>query len=348
MNRAHKPSRGALRTAWGRGWRWVGALMLTLFAWTAVPQVVMADPGRAIGWEIESATERVGVGRVVLNFDPSLRAEAFDLIKEMPGWWSEIEEALIGDLDDELTVHFVTHAGRIADATGMPRWAKGVANPPRGEIIISLHAPDGARSDYVTTLRHEMVHVALYRAAGDRHLPRWFQEGVAQSLTEEVDFGRAEALAAAVFGAGVPELAKIDASFHAEQREAGVAYAAARDFVTFLRYFDGEGDMFKRVLSELRNGHGFEASFLRAFDLTLDQLEAQWRSGLIGRFIWYPLLASGTLPFMLFVPVGVAAWVRKRKAYKRGLARLEAEEAAEHLARAEAMRRAGLTRNLWH
>src|SRR5690606_39089842 len=136
-----------------------------------------------------------------------------------------------------LTIHFVTHAGQVARSTGMPQWVKGVANGARGEIAVSFHAPNGSISDFATTLRHEMAHVALFRAAGDRPLPRWFQEGVAESLTEEVSFGRAEALATAIFGAGVPELAKIDEAFHGDQRETGVAYAAARDFVAFLRFY---------------------------------------------------------------------------------------------------------------
>ncbi len=328
--------------------RWLAALTVFFAVFIAAPQPASADPGRAVGWEIETATARVGVGRVQLHYDPKLREDAFALVDELPTWWSEIEQALSSDLDDELSIHFVTHAGRSAQATGMPEWAKGVANPKRGEIIISYHAPDGSVSDFATTLRHEMVHVALYRAAGERSLPRWFQEGVAESLTEEIDFGRAEALASAVFGAGVPELAKIDEAFAGDQRQAGVAYAAARDFVSFLRYYDGGGNMFKRLLSELRNDHGFEASFLRAYDATLPELESQWREGLLGRFFWYPLLATGTLPFMLFVPVGLVAWIRKRRAYRAGLARMEAEEAAETLARSEALRRAGLGSQWWH
>ena len=333
---------GALARVGGLARRWLSVCLLALGLWVTTAIPAHADPGRAVGWKVEQATQRIGVGRVTLKYDPSLRAEAEALATDLPQWWSEIEQSLTMDLDDSLTIHFVTHAGRIATATGMPTWAKGVANPPRGEIIVSLHAPNGALSDYETTLRHELVHVALYRAAGNRNLPRWFQEGVAESLTEEVDFGRAEALAGAVFGAGVPKLAKIDEAFQGDQQTAGVAYAAARDFVTYLRYYDGDGDLFKRLLSELRNGHGFDASFLRAYDETLSALEKQWRGGLMGRFFWYPLMASGTLPFMLFVPVGMAAWFRKKKAFREGLARMEAEEAAEQLARAEAMRRAGL------
>jgi hypothetical protein len=307
------------------------ALFLSVLA---MPSVAEADPGKPVGWELSDATARLVVGRFDFYYDPSLHDEAMVLTEKLPQWWSDVEQQLAHDLDDTMTIHFVTHAGQVAEASEMPRWVNGVASPERGEIIVSYHTPDGAVNDYAGTLEHELIHVGLYRATAGHKLPRWFHEGVAESLSDEVSFQRAEALAAAVFGAGVPEIERFDLAFHGDQRLASVAYAAARDFVTFLRYRDVDGNQFKQLLTELRNGHGFAASVLRAYKMTLAELDQEWRSGLIGRFMWYPLLASGTLPFLLFVPVGTAAWIRRRRNYKKGLARLEAEDEALRLARA--------------
>ena len=84
----------------------------------------------------------------------------------------------------------------------------------------------------------------------------------------------------------------------------------------------------------MRAGHGFEASILRAYGMTLEELDEQWRSGLFGRFVWYPLVGTGTLPMLLAAPVVAIAWIRRRRRFRRGLARLEAEERAAQLARA--------------
>lgn len=322
--------------------RWFFACLLMLGLWLGPAASAQADPGRPVGWALETASQELFVGKVSLRYDPSLADEAYDLMEDIPQWWSDIEQSLAHDLDDSLTIHFVTHAGRVAQATGMPEWVKGVANPPRGEIAISLHAPDGSVSDFANTLRHELVHVALYRAAGDRDLPRWFHEGVAESLTEEISLARSESLAQAVFGPGVPTLDDFDAAFTADQRRVEVAYAAARDFVTFLRYYDEEGHKFRRLFSELRNEHGFEASFIRAYDLSLGELDEEWRAGLLGRFMWYPLMASGTLPFLMFAPIGAVAWIRKRREFRKGLERLAAQEESERRAQLEALARAGL------
>ena len=58
--------------------------------------------------------------------------------------------------------------------------------------------------------------------------------------------------------------------------------------------------------------------------------------------MWYPLMASGTLPFLLFAPIGMVAWFRRRREFKKGLARMAAEEELERRGRLEALERAGL------
>jgi hypothetical protein len=140
-------------------------------------------------------------------------------------------------------------------------------------------------------------------------------------------------LAQAVFGAGVPERPKLERSFYGDGQQASVAYAAARDFATFLRYYDPEEQKFKSLLAEMRHGKGFDGAFIGAYDMTLDELDEQWRSGLFGRFVWYPLVGSGSLPLILAGPVLLYAWIRRRRLYHQGLERLAREDELELRAR---------------
>ncbi|MCA9683651.1 MAG: hypothetical protein KC457_15730 [Myxococcales bacterium] len=301
------------------------------------PSTARAEHGQMVGWTLEDASQQIIVGRAVIRYEPDARAQAYELAEQLPGWWSEIEQAFGRDLDDRLTIHVVGHAGGVARATGMPEWVSGVAHPPRGEIAISLHDPDGSPSDLGTLLRHELVHVALYRATEGAELPRWFHEGVADSIANEVSLMRAETLAGAVFGSGVPALPQLEAAFHGDAAQASVAYAAARDFTTWLRYHDVDGVEFRQLLSQLRNGRGFEQSFADAYGRGLHELDQEWRAGLFGRFVWFPLLGSGSLPFMLLFPAVGYAWFRRRRQLAAAWARLEAEDLAEQQARLERM-----------
>ena len=332
------PRRAALQH-WG--WPWarllagVVAPLLVVLLGFAAPRQAHAEHGRMVSWAIDDASQSVVVGRAVIRYEPGLDGAAYELADHLPAWWSEIEESFGRDLDDALTIHLVSHAGMVAKATGMPVWVSGVAHPPRGEIAISMHDPDGSRSDLDTLLRHELVHVALHRATAGAELPRWFHEGVAESFANEVSLLRAEALAGAVFGSGVPGLERMEAEFHGDARQASVAYAAARDFVTWLRYHDPEEAEFRQLLSQLHNGRSFEQAVEDAYAEPLVSLDKHWRSGLFGRFVWFPLLGSGSLPFMLVGPVVVFAWIRRRRRLAADWARLEAEEEAERAARLE-------------
>ena len=310
-----------------------GALLLTFALFGLAPSSARAEEGQPIGWALDDASETLIKGRVLFRYEPGLYDQTLELANELPQWWSEIERALGSDLDDSVIIHVVSHAGMVARATGMPVWVSGVAHPERGEIAIALHDPDGSRADLETLLRHELVHVALYRASGGAPLPRWFHEGVAESFGNEIDLLRAEALAGAVFGVGVPAIGELESSFHGDARQASIAYAAARDFATWLRYHDADGAQFRQVFSQLRMGRGFETAIADAYGESLTELDEQWHAGLFGRFVWFPLLGSGELPFLLLAPMIGYAWVRRRRHLAAGWARLEAEDELDRMRR---------------
>jgi hypothetical protein len=307
---------------------WVLPLLAALVLFVGISRAAWATHGQPSGWQAERATEHVVIGRLELRYEPAVAEEAAFLLEHAPHWWVEIERAVAVDLDDTLLVTFVDHAGGVAEASGMPRWVAGVAHPPRGEIMIARHGPDGSRTDLANLLKHEMAHVALYRATDGADLPRWFHEGVAESLAGGISLSRAQTLASTVFGPGVPNLENLEAYVHeTEGPRASVAYAASRDLVTYLRYRDGTGAALKQVLSELRRGHELEAAFIRAYGVGLHELVGEWREGLPARFVWYAMLASGGLPFVLVVPLVAVAWIRRRRVLRRGWERLEREDA---------------------
>lgn len=288
-----------------------------------------ADAGRIAGWEVASATSFIRMGKIKLHYDPLLADDARALAKQIPTWWVELEEALGRDVEDELDLYFVTHSGLVADATGMPSWATGVANGRRGEIVFSYHRPDGARSELPGLVRHELAHVALHRAVGGRRIPTWLNEGIADSLGDGVNLMRAQTLAQAVFGARVPPLAELERGFGGSDEDVQVAYATSRDFIGWLRSRDADGSSFRHLVAELRRGRSLDAALLASYDATLSELETDWRGGLVGRFFWSPQVWGDGLPALLIGPLVVFAWRRRRHARAQAWDRLEREDAAE-------------------
>lgn len=285
-----------------------------------------AEIGQVQGWDLSQASEALVQGPVSLRHAPQLREEAQSLLKHIPSWWAELEEELGQDVDDQLTIHFVTHAGQVAAATGMPKWVAGVANGARGEIAIAYHSPDGSRSDLASLLRHEMAHVALRRAVQGASMPRWFHEGVADSLGADIDLGRANTLAAAAFGVGIPPLEQWDYALMSQGEAVSNAYAASRDFVKHLRYYDDEGQRFRRLISRLAKGERFERAVSLSYPKALAGLFEEWNDSLRDRFFWYALMASSSLPMMLCAPLLVVAWRKKKKEKDAALAAMELRE----------------------
>jgi hypothetical protein len=300
-------------------------LVLAVAAWASPAH---ASTGTPEGFDIGRATRQITIGRATLHYEPELADEAESLAAEIPQWWSDVERPLAKDVDDTVHIIFVDHAGRVAEASGMPHWVAGVARPGAGEIVIARHGPDGAPADLESLLKHEMAHVVLHRATGGAELPRWFHEGVAESMTGGISLSRAHTLAQAVFGSGVPDLQRLEAQFRGtDGPDAAVAYAAARDFVEFLRSRDPHGASLRQVFAELRHGQSFEAAFVRAYGKSLPELVGLWRDGLPGRFVWYPMIASGGLPFFFLLPLVMVAWYRRRRLLRQGWERLEREDA---------------------
>ncbi len=329
-----RPSRApSFRRGSSRGWllRALAPLLLAFVFLAGGP--ARASTGRAEGFAVEQASAQIVLGRVTLRYEPELADEAEALARSIPKWWSEIERPLARDVDDTLKIVFVDHAGRVAEASGMPHWVAGVARPETGEIVIARHGPDGSPSDLERLLKHEMAHVILHRATGGAELPRWFHEGMAESFTGGISLARAQTLAGAVFGPGVPDLEKLEQHFRgSDGPDAAVAYAAARDLVEFLRGRDPDGASMRQLMSELRSGDSFEAAFVGAYHASLPDLVGQWRTGLPGRFVWYPMIAGGGIPFIVVAPLVLVAWVRRRRQVKRGWERLEREEELERAA----------------
>jgi len=308
-----------LAAGWLAAWMWLGVNV----------GPARADAGEPVGWTVDLATQVASVGRVRLQYEPHLEEGATYLAEQIPSWWSEIEQSLALDLPDDLHIIYVDHAGRISEASRMPRWVAGVARPATGEIMIARHGPDGSTTDLKALLRHEMAHVALHRASGGAAVPRWFNEGLAESFENNVDLGRTQTLAQVVFGGGVPKLGVLEAQFRErDPQAASAAYAAARDLVNFMRFADPHEATLRHLLTQLRLGYAFDAAVIRAYGRSPEELATEWRSGLPARFLWFPLLSSGGIPVVVVAPLMLAAWFRRRRLLRSAWERLEREDEA--------------------
>ncbi len=221
----------------------------------------------------------------------------------------------------------VAPAGR-----GAPAYAIGVAYPDLGVLSVAVRR-GGQQVDPTTTLRHELGHIALGAALGNR-VPRWLHEGFANQHAGEMGFERTETLAGMAWAGGVIPYNELDRSFPDEEAPANHAYAESYDFVGYLsrrgRWEDPDDDgdrwPFRRFLRAIAHGEDIDHAAHSAFGKIIRPLFDEWKDDLGKRYLWAPVGLLGLAVWFLCAVLLVLGWWRKKRSNRKRMAEWEREE----------------------
>jgi hypothetical protein len=201
----------------------------------------------------------------------------------------------------------------------------GMARSEEGLILLKAPRLRRPGDDYTGTVRHEFVHLLLYRNSDTGSLPRWLNEGICMSLANEYYWNSIFRITRMFFEMRIIEYRHLDRAFLApgNEMEFGDAYAQALSMTRYLRDRIGEKKFWAVVRGcrtlpfpdALRRYGGISPR-----DLWQGYKDAMWRIVMIGT------LASGSFftPIALLV---IVVWIRKQFSNRRILRRWENEEA---------------------
>lgn len=217
-------------------------------------------------------------------------------------------------------------------AVAVPPWVAGYAYSDRGIVVLlPARTPTYPDSSFEDLLRHEVAHVLVARAAGNRPLPRWFQEGMAMIAGLTWGLDDRTRLTMTLLADRQISLAELEERFQGGGGEVHRAYAIAGAFVRHLLEQHGP-DAPGRILAGVREGLSFEDAFLRATGETLGEAEASFWSDQSFWYRWIPILTSSALLWVLITLLFLWA-VRRRRARDAALRRMwEEEEERQRLA----------------
>ncbi len=273
------------------------------------------------------------LGWLELSYPPAARARVASLIQDADGIRAQLTGALGQQVLSRVTVRIaptVADMARLAPADAPPpEYASGVAYHGLHLVLLSMLAPRGAEAvDLDEVFRHELAHVALEDAVQGKHVPVWFNEGLAIWLSGEKAAARMKTLWSATLSGTLIPLSDIDRSFPRDNFEVSIAYAQSADFMRFLMR-NSDRLRFAAMIDRVRDGQQFDRAISEAYGSDLRRLEFEWRGELERRFSVIPVLTGGGLIWVLVVVGFVYAYVRKRRRAKAILARWEREEAIE-------------------
>lgn len=305
--------------------RWLVSLLVMLLAW--------ARPADAAPELVRAAHK----GRITVYAQPGLEATARQLADGAETALTRIAADLVDlPVPRAIEVRLVRESqdlpGVAPAGRGAPPWAIGVAYTDLGVISVAMRR-DSNPVDPMSTLKHELGHIALGVALGKR-APHWLHEGFAYQHSGEWSWDRTETLAGMAWFGGIVSLDELDRSFPQQELPAHRAYAQSYDFVGYLsrrgrwpdKQDDGDRWPYRRFLTEVGRTGDLDRAAKTAFGLPMHELFAEWRSDLTNRYMLAPIGLMGLAVWILCALLLMVAFLRRRHQNRRRMTQWDEEE----------------------
>ena len=256
--------------------------MLCVFAFDVAATVHEKQPAVIKTDEIAIVYERPlqSAAEDIMRLYPKLRLELMDIF----GW----------NFDTPAQVILISRSQDFQSMTGNEYFV-AYAIPNRNLIVIDHTKMNIRPFTLEITLKHELCHLFLHRHINNRNLPKWFDEGVCQWISDGVGelFVATgwSGLDAAVMAGRIIPFKRLTDSFPRDRASLTLAYEQSKSLINYLDRRYGFAAILE-ILDFLRDGESIDYAVRGSLDVSLDQLETEWREQLETTPRWLIFLAS--------------------------------------------------------
>ncbi len=260
---------------------------------------------------------------LTVRFEPPLKGIAEDVVHIYPLIKSDLEKTFGWEMPFRPAVFLIQDKEYFQRLT-RNKLIVAFAAPEQNLIVIDcsrLHIRPH-RLDQI--LKHEMVHLLLHHQIRSVHLPRWFDEGVAQWLSE----GVAELLVAPqksffeealLTGRYIP-LKDLKHSFPTDKNNLMLAYEESRSFVAFISDKYGDDSIFE-ILEYLQKGNEIHTAFTKSLNASPEEIEDRWIRQQRRQTTWFIFLAGHIYEFLFLAGafltvIGFIRFLIKKRNYR--------------------------------
>lgn len=206
-------------------------------------------------------------------------------------------------LTDPIHIYIYSNVQDLGDTLmlGGREWAGGHAHADLGVVLVAVAPGANQFTEMDTLIPHELTHVMLYRALGDKYTkqPVWLIEGIASMVELYPNPDYARALEIASVNHTLIPFSDLCASFPADSGSAFLAYAQSQSFVTYIHDSFGISGL-SRLISTYGDGFDCDLGITKALGSSLNQLDVRWRENVLGQNQTGAALRN-LLPFLLLL-----------------------------------------------
>ncbi len=249
--------------------------------------------------------------RLVVEGRPGLPPSASRLPPGTHAWVAGVMD-LVGLDAPGAPIRVVLAPESSPEARGVPPWVSGFTDGASNVVVLLPERtptyPDGGLEE---VLAHEVAHVLMFRAAGGRRVPRWFDEGVAMLAGRSWRLRDDTMFAWGLLSGGRVPLWKLDDLFAGDRRDVERAYALSGALVQEL--LDRYGTAVPRVvLARVARGDTFPEAIRAATGTTLLEIGGAFEERQTTWKRWLPVLTSGALLWFAIAVLAIVAAVKRR------------------------------------
>ncbi len=176
------------------------------------------------------------------------------------------------------------------------------AVPGKNIIVIDYSKMERTPFDLRLTLKHELSHLLLHQNIKDEFLPKWFDEGVSQWVSEGIadiiNVNGNKLLKQAVLSGNYLALKDISVFFPRSPDLFILSYEESRSIIEYIDSKYGE-DKLLDILNKLSEGIEIEKAVSAVLHVDMAGLETGWHKYLQRKYTWFRYL-SDNIYWMIF------------------------------------------------
>lgn len=240
---------------------------------------------------------------VTVVCEPSLKNAAGEVRRIYPELKLELESEFSLSLDLKPQVILVKDNRSFQKLTSNDLYA-AFAVPAKNLIVIDYSKMNRHPFTMRITFKHELCHLLLHRHISYDLLPKWFEEGVCQWVSDGIGEifidKRWSGLDAAVVAGNMLYLNKISQNFPRDGQTLTLAYEQSKSIVNYIEKRYGKSAIMD-LLGHLKNDEPMEAAVLKTIGASIEDLEAEWRRHLEKSPRWLVFLAENLYGILFFL-----------------------------------------------